>query len=238
MANPYPSTATKGQLLDLIFEECGIAGYEFDREPGEDVSALRRVDAMMGEWAAQGCNLNYNFPVIFGQSLPTDLVGIPDSALNAVALWGAMRFAPTMGKSLSAETRKSMADAKSMWFAETASIPSMHFPHTTPRGIGNKPYSIWRPFMGRYCKGQLELPDLVLSDATAQTGVDYAATLGPITQGVQLQLISDVGGKYALTGNLLRGTGLTTGTDNPVVRQIFPGAKQTIHDTALTVTVS
>lgn len=146
MLNAAPATASKAQLLDLIFEELGRAGYEFDRTPGEEISALRKVDAMLAQWAAEGIVLNYNFPAIFGQGLPTDDLGIPDSAIDTVAAWAAFRVAPGMGKTISPETRKAMADGKAFLRAETAKIPSMRLPRNTARGSGNYPNAIWRPF--------------------------------------------------------------------------------------------
>jgi len=236
--NPYPSTATKAALLDLMFEECGRAGYEFDRSPGEDASALRRLEAMLAEWQGEGVALNYNFPVAFGTSQPTDVAGIPDSTINTVAAWGAFRIAPGMGKTLSAETRKAMADGRAFLRAETSTIPERILPRTTARGIGHKPYSIWRPFADDALVETITLVDLVLSDATALAADDYAATIGGYAQGAQLTLVDDVGGKYVLFGNLLQGAGLSAGTDAPIVRQTLPGATNSPYDTTFAIVVS
>lgn len=235
MLGAGPATATKAQLLDMIFEELGRASYDLDRTPDEDISALRKVDALMGEWRAQGCDLNYNFPATFGKGKPTDLVGIPDAAMNTVAAWAAFRHAPGIGKTMSAESRKAMADGKSFLFAETATIPSMDLPSNTARGIGNKPFSIWRPFSPSNLQASLTLAPLVLSDAAAVVGVDYAATFGPITQGAQIVLISDAGGIFTIKGNILQASALAAGTYAPVIRQILPGAVNSPVDTALTV---
>lgn len=234
MLNPYPSTAIKAQLLDMIFEELGRAGYEFDRSPDEDVSALRKTDALMAQWEAEGITLNYNFPAIFGNSLPTDAMGVPDAALDTIAAWAAFRVAPGIGKTMSAESRKAMADGKAFLRAETAKIPSMKFPGNTPRGLGNR-WSVWRPYFPQTCDQPLTLGDLVLSDASARAGLDYAATLSNIAQGAQLVLVDDAGGTFVLTGNLLRAAALPAGNYEPVVRQILPGATNSAHDTVLSV---
>lgn len=239
MLNPYPSTATKAVLLDLMFEECGRAGYEFDRSPGEDASALRRLDALMAEWQAQGIALNYNFPATFGQSQPADAAGIPDSAVNTVAAWGAMRIAPGMGKSISPETRKAMSDGLAFLRAETATIPSMKLPTTTGMGIGKKSWSVWYPFnTDQWPTDPITLVDVVPADTTAKAGIAWATTLSGQAEGAQLVLINSVSGKYTLTGNLLSGVGLTAGTDAPVVRQVLPGAANSPLDTTLAIVVS
>ena len=240
MLNPLPSTATKALILDLMFEECGRAGYEFDRTSSEDASALRRLDALMSEWQAQGIYLNYNFPAVLGQSQPTDAAGVPDAVVNTVALAGALRIAPGMGKTLSPETRKALADGIAFVRAETATIPSALFPRTTPSGLGNKPWSIWYPFEreASVSVDQTVLADLVISDATAPTGSTYAAVLSGYPQGVQLQLTNSVGGKYTLNGNLLQGVNLTAGTDAPIVTQVLPGATNSPYATAFAIVVS
>jgi P22 tail accessory factor len=236
--NPYPSTSFKSDILDMMFEECGRAGYEFDRTAGEDASALRRLDAMLAEWQAEGVNLNYNFPAIFGKGLPTDSTGIPDAAVNGVALWGAFRIAPGMGKTISPESRKALSDAKAFLRAETSSIPSVIFPRNTIRGTGNRFGQPWEPYQWESMATDITLATLVLSDTTSAAGVDYAATISGNAQGGQLTLISDVGGKYTLSGNLLRGTGLTAGTDMPVVREFYPGATNSPFDTTFSIVVT
>jgi hypothetical protein len=233
-----PSTATKAALLDMIFEECGRAGYEFDRSPGEDASALRRVDAMMAEWQAEGMALAYNFPAVFGTGQPTDVLGIPDSAINTVAAWAAFRIAPGMGKTISSETRKAMADGKAFLRAETSTIPCAQLPRNTARGSGQYPRAIWWPFEVESDDSIITLPDLVLSDASALASAGYAALLLGAPQGASLTLINNVGGKYVLYGNEIIGAGLVAGTDAPIVRQTLPGATNSPHDTTLAIVVT
>lgn len=236
MLNPYPSTATKADLLDLMFEECGRAGYEFDRSPGEDASALRRLDAMMAEWQARGITIGYNFPTTFGQGQPTDKAGIPDAAINTVAAWAAFRIAPGMGKTISAETRKAMADGLAFLRAETATIPEMLLPKSTARGIGWKPWAIWRPFETDDWVDGVTLGDVTVADSTCLAADGYACTVD-YTQGAVLTLKADLG-KFTLVNGLLTGTGLSAGTYQPILRQTYPGATNSPLDTTLTITVS
>jgi len=236
--NPYPSTATKSQLIDLVFEELGRAGYDFDRTPNEELSVLRKADALMAQWQAQGCNLNYNFPATFGGGLPTDQIGIPDSAIDTVAMWVAFRVAPGIGKSISAETRKAMAEGKSFLFAQTATIPEMKLPKTTATGIGWKPWNIWFPFETDSWADNVTLSDLTLSNASALAAGNYATTVNTAVSQAQMTIASDASGLFTLQGTLLEAAALPAGTYSLTIRQTFPGATNSPYDTVLTVTAS
>jgi len=232
--NPYPSTATKAQLIDMVFEELGRAGYDFDRTPNEEVSVLRKADALMAQWQAQGCSLDYNFPATFGQGLPSDAMGIPDSAMDTVAMWVAFRAAPGMGKTITAETRKAMAEGKAFLFAQTASIPEMKLPKTTATGIGWKPWNIWFPFETDSWSDTVTLSDVTLSDASAVATSDYAARVISAIPQAQFTL-TDASGLFTLQGGLLEASALPAGTYSMTIRQTFPGASNSPYDTVLTV---
>jgi len=240
--NPYPSTATKGFILDRIFEEVGLAGYEFDRSPEQDISALSKMDVLMAQWQAQRMNLNYNFPSSMGGGDPSDVAGVPDFAIDAIAVSVAMRVAPGMGKSMSVESRRALTESMTMIRAVTAKIPCMSLTRTTPIGMGNRyrstvwPYA-WGP--SPQCEsGPFTLKDLTISDQYADYGDGYIATLSGYPDGAALQLIDSVGGKYRLIGSLLYGDGLAGGIDHPVVRQTYPGATNSPYDTTLTIYVT
>jgi hypothetical protein len=236
MLNPYPSTATKAQVLDMVFEELGRAGYDFDRQPSEEVSALRKMDALLSQWQAQGCALNYNFPATFGQSLPTDKMGVPDAALDTIAAWVAMRVAPGSGKSMSPESRKAMADGKAFLFAETSTIPEMTYPKTTAIGIGWKPWAIWYPFSTEEPADTITLGDLALADSAVTAGNNFATTISN-PYGAVLAL-TDTSGRFTLTNGIITATALPAGTYSFTVRQTYPGATNSPYDTMLTVVAS
>lgn len=147
----YPSSSTKGQIMNMAFEEITLAGYEFDATPAEQASALQRLDSLMAMWAGPGVNLDlgYNFPTAIGGSAQTDLSGVPDFALDAVVIELAQSIAPVIGKALSIETRARKAVSMRAIRAAFAFVPCMEFPALTIRGAGAKPLSTWRPFMGR-----------------------------------------------------------------------------------------
>ncbi len=141
-----PSTATKGTLVNMALEEIGLAPYEFDFSAQEQASALRRLDALMIEWETEGLALNYNYPPAIGQSQPTDAAGIDDRAVNAAIQQLALRLAPAIGKTISSESKLAYSQSLNALRAMYAVIPSRCLQRGTPIGIGNKPWSVWRPF--------------------------------------------------------------------------------------------
>lgn len=144
----YPSTNTKRQLVEMAFEEIGLAGYEFDATPEEQASTLRRLDALMAEWAGPGVNLDvgYNFPPIMGGSDLDDASGVPDFAMNIVAIKLAIRIMPAIGKTMSPETSQAMSAGWTGLRNALAVIPNRTLPRRTIRGAGAKPWGTWNPF--------------------------------------------------------------------------------------------
>ncbi len=129
----------KRDIIDMAYEECGRAIY--DTTPEEIATALRRLDAMMAEWKGhRGIDLGYIQPD-YGVGTPTDPSGIPFETLETVALYLALRIAPTMGKTLSAETKAAMARSLMTLQSVYAVIPSAIMPNGTPAGSGNRWYS-------------------------------------------------------------------------------------------------
>lgn len=148
-----PSTSTKRQLIEMALEECSLSGYEFDITPEETFSLLRRLDAMMAQWVAEGINLNYNFPDTFGGGDLEDYSGIPDAAIQGTTLNLAFAKAPTMRKSLSAETRARFNTSMSAIRTMSAKIPEMGWARGTPAGAGNRRWFYRNGYMptGRPC---------------------------------------------------------------------------------------
>lgn len=144
------STSTKRQLVEVAFEEAGLAGYEFDATPEEQATVLRRLDALMLEWAGPGANLRigYNFPQTIGGSDLDDASGVPDFAFNAVAVSLALRTYPAIGKSMSPETRVALATGMNAIRAACAVLPERSLPTNTLRGAGAKPFGTWAPYNG------------------------------------------------------------------------------------------
>ena len=131
----------KRDIVQLAFEECGQAGYEFELSAEEYDSALRRLNAMLSEWqAANGIALGYNFPA-YGNGSADDESGIPPAAVQAVALGLAMRLAPTIGKAMPPESKAALAASMSNLRSTYTVVPTMGFGRNTVRGAGNRYYS-------------------------------------------------------------------------------------------------
>jgi hypothetical protein len=144
----FPTTTSKRQLVDQMFAECGINAWEFDIDPGEKDAALTRLDGLMWELRGRGYELGYNFPTAIGAGSLNDDLGCGDQAFFGLATLGAARLCPTMGKSLSRESREALnAAMKAVRAAAPPLVPSMQFAYGTAAGAGNKPRSRFWPFM-------------------------------------------------------------------------------------------
>lgn len=143
---PLYGGPSKQDIIQLAYEECGQAGYEFELTPEEYQSALRRMDAMLSEWIGLGVDLGYNFPNNGTHGSPEEESGIPDAALNAVATQLARRIAPSIGKTLSSEANGAMAMAWTLLRSNYTVIPTRQLGRQTPRGGGNRGFTAGRAF--------------------------------------------------------------------------------------------
>lgn len=141
-----PSTSTKRQIVEMAYEECSLAGYEFNVTPEELFSGLRSLDGLMAEWASSSKDLAYNFPATFGGGDLEDVSGIPDAAINGVAISLAMSLAPKMGKQMSGETRARLSRSMSVINALCAKRVSMGWARSTVAGAGNRRWGWGTPY--------------------------------------------------------------------------------------------
>lgn len=130
-----PAGRPKRDIIELAFDDCGLAGYEFDRTPEEQTMALRKLNALMMEhpWA----QLGYSQPA-YGVGVVEEPSGLPDNAINTVAMYLALRIVPGMGGTLSPEQRAAMSRSLLNLQSEYASIPTMGLPRNTAVGAGNR----------------------------------------------------------------------------------------------------
>lgn len=122
----------KRDIIEMAFEECGSAGFEFERDPDEVVAALRRLNTMMREWPWN--RLGYVQPD-YGAGAPEERSGIPDAALGAVAGYLALKIAPMLGATLSTETKTALSKSYLLVLAAVSKPPRLHM-GMTPRGAG------------------------------------------------------------------------------------------------------
>jgi hypothetical protein len=140
-----PAGRPKRDIIELAFDDCGLAGYEFDRTPEEQSMALRKLNALMLEHPWN--QLGYTQPA-YGVGLAEEPSGLPDDTINAVAQYLALRIAPGIGNTLSPEQRSTMARSLMQLQSQYAVIPSMDLTGSTVRGTGTRLSRFW-PFTGR-----------------------------------------------------------------------------------------
>ncbi len=147
-ANSFrPATTIKRTLLEQAFTECALNGWEYDITPEEKNTALTRLDMLMAELRGRGVDLGYNMPNTIGQGDMDDESGIPDAAVFGVATLLALRLCPTMGKTMSKESREAQTQAmKALRSASIIALPTMRFRNGTPSGSGNKPWGTRYPY--------------------------------------------------------------------------------------------
>jgi len=138
---------SKRQFIEAAFEEIGLANYVFDLQPEQLESAMRRLDAMLAEWNANGVRLGYSMPSSPQDSDLSEPTFSPDSAWEAVITNLAVRIAPSYGKAVSPDT-KMIAKQAYNTLLQRATFPlEQQLPQTMPIGQGNKPWRWDGPYM-------------------------------------------------------------------------------------------
>lgn len=140
---------TKRQFVTGAFEEIGLADYVFDLSPEQLEGALRRLDAMMMEWNAQGIRLGYPSPSSPQDSDLDTETNTPDSAWEAVITNLAVRIAPGYGKTVSPDTKMLAKNAYNVLLQRATFPLEQQLPSTMPSGAGNKPWWYDNPFLER-----------------------------------------------------------------------------------------
>lgn len=131
---------TKRQLIEQMFVECGLNGWEYDITPEEKDKALTRLDALMAELKGRGMDLGYNAPATIGDGDLDDDLGVADQAFYGLAVLGAERLSPTMGKTQSSASRMALTAAmKAVRSAALELVPTVTGPDMV-YGSGNR----WR----------------------------------------------------------------------------------------------
>lgn len=140
---------TKREIIDQAFEEIGLASYTFDLQPEQLESALRRLDGMMAVWNGKGIRLGYPLPSSPSESDLADDVNVPDRAIEAMVTNLAIRLAPSLGKSLSPDTKLVARQSYAQLVSKSSSPIEMQIDASSvPAGAGGKRGSDGRsPFL-------------------------------------------------------------------------------------------
>lgn len=130
---------TKRQIVEMAIDAIGLGPDVYTLTPDDVATGIRRLDAMMAAWAATGLRMGY--PVTSGpdDADPSSDTGLPDSAVEGVALCLSIKIGPSFGKTVSAETRIEAAKAKRDIDAIFGQLPPIKaMPSGVPLGAGHR----------------------------------------------------------------------------------------------------
>lgn len=135
---------TKGTIIELAFEDCRLSGFDFDRTPEENLSALRRLNSLMKEWPWN--TLGYAQPD-FKEGSTDELSNIPDDAQEGVAAKLALRLMAAFGKAPSEAFRMTAAQSIAYVRSQYATVPTIGYAPGTIRGRGaRRDHTYQNPF--------------------------------------------------------------------------------------------
>lgn len=138
---------TKRQFVEAAFEEAGYASYTYDLQPEQLEAALRRLDAMIATWNSKGIKIGYPLPTSPENSDLDTETNVPDKANEAIYTNLAIRIAPTIGKTVSRETKVAARSGYKALINDSTKPEQMQLPGNMPAGAGNKKDSFDRPFL-------------------------------------------------------------------------------------------
>ena len=125
---------TKRQIIQLAFEEAGLAHFAFDLTPDQVQSALLRLDSMMTGLNQQGLQIGYNA----GDQDPDADSGLPDGAYEMAVAGLAIRIAPSYGKQIGASTAAVYSRGLDALKVQAAHPQNVNLPAGYPVGAGYK----------------------------------------------------------------------------------------------------
>jgi hypothetical protein len=128
----------KRQFIEAAYEEIGYATYTHDLQPEQLEAAMRRMDAMLATWNAKGIRIGYPIPTSPENSDLDQETNVPDKANEAIYTNLAIRIAPTIGKTASAETKRAAKTGYDALLALSVKPEQMQLPSNMPTGAGNK----------------------------------------------------------------------------------------------------
>lgn len=142
---------TKRQIVAAAYTEAGVANYEFDISPEMVENGVVRLNMLAGSLAGTGIDIQ--FPSENTNTPQVDMTAyVPSASELYLVLEMAIQLAPSIGKTISPETRSNCAMAYSnMLVNRSMPIPQMCLPGTMPIGAGNKYWGTTSyPFFGAY----------------------------------------------------------------------------------------
>lgn len=131
---------TKKELIEMAFEEIGLANYNFDLQPEQFQSGLKRLDLMMATWNNRGIRIGYPLSSSPSTSNLNDDTQVRDTALEAIYSNLALKIAPSFGKTVSMDLKINARSTYLNLLRDTSEINERQLTKL-PRGAGNK---AWR----------------------------------------------------------------------------------------------
>ena len=128
---------SRKDFIDGALEEVGFASYTFDIQPEQYEGAMRRLDALMGEWNSRGIRLGYPIPSSPGSGKLNDQTDVPDHAWQAVVTNLALRIAVMFGKQPMLSTIAAASDGVTNLLREASQV-SPRASNMQVSGSGNR----------------------------------------------------------------------------------------------------
>jgi hypothetical protein len=130
---------TKSDVIRQAFSEMGMGDYEFDLQPEDLQTALRKLDAMMAAWSGAG-GIRIGFAGGDGKgSIAADST-VPDWAYEALYLNLALRLCPDYGKTPSPLTMMAAKQARNAVRSRTTPVATRTI--SGYAGAGNSWYGV------------------------------------------------------------------------------------------------
>lgn len=124
---------TVADLIKDTLQEIIVAGSEAPIEADDAAIFIRRLNAYMASLEASGVDLGYA-PV----SSVSDILPLPDGAIDPLIAIMAIRMAPTYGATPSMETKEAAREGKTTLLKLGMTILPTQYPADLPIGSGNE----------------------------------------------------------------------------------------------------
>lgn len=127
----YAAGPSKGSIVEVAYDFCGLSGDQYERTPEEMTKGLRLLNGLMASLLAnKGIDLGFDYPS-YGEGQLEEPSGIPNGAREAVSALLAQRLAPTLGAAgaaLTDDCRAVLATAVQDLLASNAAAPIARTP--------------------------------------------------------------------------------------------------------------
>ena len=134
---------TKRDIVDQAFEEIGLGPYQYDIQPEDRQTGLKRLDNLMAEWASKGIETGYPVATDPSQSDLDQAAGVSSAMVRGIVAQVAVDIAPGYGKTASPDTKISASLGYDNALRLSVVVPNKAInTQLTPSGAGYKPR--WR----------------------------------------------------------------------------------------------